>query len=445
MDGEYSIHEQAAANFDGKGALGRAALGPVSPAPTPQGGWRPDTHMTHVHDSDIKSMRIREYYPVAAIWEDRDGKRVGLTGEAATNFLELAEQVWRAIKPKGTVSKARIVDLACDWLFGNNPAVGLTEYCLNAISAEAKPYRVWVPISGLHVQDSFEVGTVTFEELTATRIELWHKSEGYAGLNDREREAVDGYYAEFAKKHKGHAVAWTELTADKEQATIIALERVEDALAMVRFFSGGALLPSSRSICTPSGRERSECYNVVFDHNGTFAGASRGALDGERARPWGISRAELSELMKAGLAALSELLRCSELSGFQERVLASVKLFSEAALEGRLQVKLVLVLSAIEGVYLGNRGEPIQQNVGERLALLTEQGPEARLALTKLVREVYDARSKFVHHAERVESTDSLRAFFRSAWLGVIRAIEHAGTYATVKDFTDAIDLQKFR
>ncbi len=446
MNRDYTIHDQAASVFNEKAVGNKARVGPVSPPSrgrAPQ--WRPDIHVIHVPESDIQDLRFLCDYPVAEIYEVKSGLAVGLVGDPAAEFLRLAEQLWRAIKPKGTVSKKRAIDLACDWLFKGDSSDSLTKYVLDAASAEAALTKVWVPISGLDVQARFQVGSVTFEPLTAERIESWHKSDGYSKLDEDRRNALGRYYADFSKEHRGHAIGWTELVADKEQAKILGLERIEDSLAMLRFFSGGAIVPSARSICTPSGRERKEGYRVVLEREGRFAGESRGLLDAERARPWRVSRSEVADLMRSGLAKLSDLLNANELSQFQERVLASARLFSDAALEHRLQVKLVLVLSALEGVYLGSRGEPIQQNIGERLAIMTESTPEARLAVTKLVRDVYDVRSNFVHHAERVESSDAMASFFRSAWHGVVRAIEHADRHTSVRDFTEAIDLEKFR
>ncbi len=378
------------------------------------------------------------------IVQDDGSTSRGLLGADARAFFQVVDGVHRALRPRNAVSHNSLQSVAFEWLFSDEPGTSLSDYCVRKAQELIEVRTVVIPVYELRIQSSFDVGDVTFEELTAERIAAWHKSEGYSKLAPEERPSVDAYFEDVAKRHQGRAIASIVVEAEKQQARVVALERVDDALAMLRFFSPASRTPYLRSTCVPAGRERKETFRAVFEQDGKFGGEQRGAIDMERAPPWNLSDHELDEYRRIGLERLSLLLRQPEpTTEFQERVLTSFRLHSEASLEVSVQTRLVLVLAALEGLYLVNPHEPIQQNVGERLAMMVEDDVDRRIAVVRLVRDVYGVRSKFVHHATAFDVTEELDHFSRHAWLGLVRALEHVDQCETLADFVGTIDRRR--
>lgn len=441
-----TVHASARERFNALGVDLKSNAKLVTPPPPPPKGWVPDLKITHhITSADvIGPVRTSETKQDGGLVLASGSQRFELTSDQVAALAKLCSGLHAAVHPRGSVARETVSVLVNEWLVSGVTDT-LTDYCLPRLQALVKHFVVWVPVAGLYVQTSFQVGHVTLQELSAAQIQEWHRSPGYEALSAEEKPHVDAYYAKFAKDHQGHAIATAAVFGEKNQVRATALSMVEDALAMLRFFSGPSLIPTFRSLCTPCGRERKEGYVIILEEVGKYAGEQRGLLDGETARNWALGTDELSELKKSGLDRLSDLLRQAKRSEFEEKVLAAVKLYAESTLETRPHIKLVFMLGALEGVFLGNANEPIQQNLGERLALVTEQEFEKRRAVPKLVREVYSLRSRFVHHAEQVENEELLRPFFRTAWFGMIATIENSSRFNTVRDFTDAIDANKFR
>ena len=108
-----------------------------------------------------------------------------------------------------------------------------------------------------------------------------------------------------------------------------------------------------------------------------------------------------------------------------------------------LELRVVLMLASLEGVLLKNSDEPIQQNLGERLAMLTKEDPQERMKTIGTVRKVYGLRSRFLHHTERPGDTNLVQEFMLVAWVGLLCVVEESAKYATVEEFATGLDIRK--
>lgn len=437
------LDDRAKASFDERGSGSRVAVKHGLQRGGPSGGVAGELPVQTISTSDLSG-------PVTS-WQREGPKSIlrvdqgvasGLLGADAESFFRLVDSLHKALRPRNVVSHESAMGVAFDWLFGRE-AESFSGYCVRLLKALVEERVVLIPIHELRIQVGFAVGHVAFEPLTAARIKKWHKSDGYTKLASEERQFVDERFRLFARKHQGRAIASTVVKAEAVQARAVALELVDDALAMLRFFSDASLSPYLRSTCVPAGRQRDESFVAVLEEDGKFAGEQRGVLDPDRAPPWNLSVGELAHYRQVGLDRLSHLLQKEKRTEFQERVMASVRLHSEAVLEVSVQTRLVLVLAALESLYLVNPHEPIQQNVGQRLAMMVEDDVDKRMEIPPLVRAIYDIRSKFVHHATMFDVSDELDRFCRYAWLGLVRALDRVDQFETAGQFVDEIERRR--
>lgn len=106
--------------------------------------------------------------------------------------------------------------------------------------------------------------------------------------------------------------------------------------------------------------------------------------------------------------------------------------------------RLVYMMSALEGLFL--RGdEPIQQNVGERMAFLLFSDPQARMDTVQNFKEMYNMRSQYIHHRVSLVEQDKLETFVRNAGFVLLGTLKKSiSKFRTKDEFLRAIDLIKF-
>lgn len=435
-----TLHEQARAAFDAKAAALKRQLGPTLMMPTGRPSWMPDVPTTQIDQSKMLGpVGLRSAGPAPYLARVSTGAALGLTGSAASDFEDLCSAMHKAMRPRRVVDHRTVRVVAEEWLF--EATTEMTTYCLARINDQLKRYSVAVPIHNLHVQEALRVGDVTFEELSASAIANWHRSPGYDALGDGDKQLVDAFFTRFAKTHQGHAVARVTVWAVKAQAADLALRQVELALGVLRFFSPAAVHPKLRSTCVPFGSEKREEYVAVFESDSAYAGMETGLLDEEAARPWLLTVNDVQAIKRAGLDRAGAMLTKSTPSDFESAVLSSIALYSESTLERRAHVRLLLVLSGLEAIYLANSSEEIISNLRRRLGVATEPDAQERSGLKSLFDSVYHKRSAFVHHGVTLSIDDIPEKFFEAAWSGILFALGKAGLHSRVSDFTAALDI----
>ena len=159
---------------------------------------------------------------------------------------------------------------------------------------------------------------------------------------------------------------------------------------------------------------------------------------------WIISRANLNDLQQYGLDEVAALLDADELSDFQRAVRSSLLAFSRATTFPEMADRLVFAFSAIEGLMLRNASESIQQNVGDRVAFLTQTDPSKRQRVVENFREAYRMRSQYIHHRLTELDVRELDEAFTNIRAAISSAVSNANFFKTKDDFLAAIERKKY-
>ena len=94
-----------------------------------------------------------------------------------------------------------------------------------------------------------------------------------------------------------------------------------------------------------------------------------------------------------------------------------------------------------------NRGEPPTQTVSERLAFAMKKTAGDRRDTVKLVKDVYNTRSLFVHHGEGFtdEQMKNVREVIQLGWTFVMSLLPTHERWDTKEEFLTAVDDEKFK
>ena len=336
----------------------------------------------------------------------------------SNSFLELAIVDWCS----GQLGKSE-PDSLCDFISAR---------CSEAISA----HEIWVPFAHLEIQAAFEVGPVRIETVTK---EMMDRAETKALEKAKEHEALlKQRFQKIRSDIQGLAAAVISIRAEPKHAHDRAIETADIVIGLLRCFSLAAVTP--RVLCSTAvlGSDYVPSTTALsFDGGFTMQRRVR-----HRPDHWRISEAQLNDMKKRGLTEAGSLLEDS-LTEFQRTVKSSLLAFSKGLTLHDANDRLIYMMSALEGLLL--RGdEPIQQNVGERMAFLLFGDFRSRIETVKNFKEMYGMRSQYIHHRVSSIVQDKFETFVRNAGFVLLAALKNISKFKTKDEFLHAIDRIKF-
>jgi hypothetical protein len=339
-------------------------------------------------------------------WWVRDGQDFGLPEEAYQEALGLAKALEKTDALKGKVGALRLVTEICKWL--QRPEERLTTLLAQGCRDLIEELEIWVPLFRVHAVREFSIGEVIFRPITPAFLEPTFGNEALKRYPDTGQQRLRQIRMEL----QGHLAACVNVTAERSLGQLIARERAEEAVALLRFLSPANWVLGHQSYCVPLGRERIEIGVELFVRYGKFNGGSEAALN--RAKPfWNVEKER--DFHPGLIESLDDLSR-NRITEFRRELLNAMLQYARNSISALTSDKLVFVLVSLESLLLKDGSEPITKNIGERMAFLVGQTVGERKAVIKCVTETYQVRSKFIHHGETVDDSVVVERFFELAW-----------------------------
>jgi hypothetical protein len=233
--------------------------------------------------------------------------------------------------------------------------------------------------------------------------------------------------------------------AEPQLAVDIALENAKQAVSVLALFSPAILIPDIRCISMPVGNDSVRYFwALIRTSKGEIA--QKGEMDDAPMGPfWQMTKAQIDQNMDGGMKELSGIFQKEKHSDFESIFVNFVNIYSRAAFTADPLDKLVYILSALETLFLKNTNEGIQQNLGERMAILIGSSLEARKEVIKTVRSVYSIRSRFLHHGKQTEQIDTISSFLRYARMAFRSVLLNIPNFQNKEAFLSAIDDEKLK
>ncbi len=443
-----SIHDEASIRFNQQ-AMELVSLIKPAPPKVSVSTFSPEHHISGTIEGD-DLIEVTALAEVNQLGEEiskhfiHDEKLYGLLDEGYQSLYRLSESIYRHGKVNQYLSVAYIIDSLFEWVRKQWIAESKTSFIEDLlVSAEADIVEqdIGFPISMLSVEDELVIGAVVFKPITKDRFNKWFQNALEANRDNL--EVVTEYIEKYRKKTQGNTIAEITILAEDEHAIKIAKEKVLKSLSILRVFSPSNLHPKLTEGFNILGSERNDRVNCQFYKEGVVDRTLEYLEHSYKLRT--ISKQDMEETRRLGLDIINDVLIKSKKSEFQEKVLDALDLYSKSTMLPGPEDKLIYILSAIESMLLKDTGEPIQKNLGERMAFFVGKTPEERIAIKADVENIYNIRSKFLHHGYTIEESEMLAGFMRTAWNFIIKLIGEINKYNTKLEFIEHFEKIKFR
>lgn len=346
------------------------------------------------------------------------------------------------------VSITLLINLISDWMkdkYKNVTDESMVDYVLSKSEASIQELEIWIPIAELYIKSEIKIGKVTLKTIKEEMFESWRTV--IKNTNPADNDKIQKFDEEQEKIH-GLAAATMKVNAEPIRAFEIALEETEKSIELLRFFSPINFDPEKTSRCVVFGKENLESTKHLVMENGNLIQISKAIVD-KNIQPWVIDDVNISLFKNCGFEILSNILAREDKNRkeFQQRLLSSLKWYSNSSLMKNPSDKLVYIFVALESLLLRGKDEPIQNIMGDAMAFLIGSNRDERLSIVKNLKDAYSLRSTFVHHGKPIKDfkdLETLKEFMKNAWMFFNFLIQNAEHFENIDQLFQKIENIKY-
>jgi hypothetical protein len=450
------FHPDAAKNFNDKA---RALLGKVAPMTEPLPSEmpthiaRPGAHAHEVPEAELLDFKITGQHDqlgrTTARYFEHQGRRFGLEGERYKELARLSESLQKTNALRDVVSTKWVEDVILDWMKEQHAGAGtpeLADFIAERCEEDVKEHEVWFPVAQLSLESDLAFGNVVFKTIPKRMLD-WLEEDMQGAKEGRREEGaaqIDHHMSRMRHELQGLAASTITVEAETQRAAEVGRRESERAVTLLGVFNVAATtIPEVTSYSALLGRENIEEIRRLSVEGGRIHRESLQGV-GKPILHFHLSNAEISRYKQTmGFDNASELLTLERRTDFQEKLLDALLLYSRSTREKDLAGRLVYMLVAIESILLRDEHESIQQNVGERMALIIARTLEPRRATVRHLKDAYRLRSKFIHHGETIDEVETVKTFMLDTWRLFITLVKASHKFDTKAQFIASIDAMK--
>ena len=380
---------------------------------------------------------------------EHGGRRLGFEDENYQALSRLSERVQKTKAFHDLVSIRWVEDAILDWIrakYAGEAVPTLGEYLAERGEEDVQVHELWFPVSHLSVENDLRFGNVVFKTITEEIIDRMVE-DMQSSKEGREAEYAAQLDVRLGRQRadlQGLAAATMKVQAESQRAYEVALRESERAVAVLGVYQVAATTtPEVASYCTLLGRENVEWIKHLEMEDYRVRLISDRNV-GKPVLHWHLSNDDIRKYIGTfGFDQVNRLLASKNRTKFQETLLDALLLYSRSTREKDLAGKLVYTLVAMESVLLGNDTEPIQQNVGERMALINASTVEERQRIIRNLKAAYALRSRFIHHGHTIEERETVWQFMISAWALFTTLAKFSQRFETKEELIDHLEAMK--
>ena len=373
------------------------------------------------------------------------GEMIALQGDGYKKLRKFTEKVL-AVKPfsYGLSETFVEVEIFKWWRAAIRDGISgtLSSHLLDESSRVFAKHQLMIPLANLEIERAFRIGDVLITPFDPSLFENFGK-EATNLQSDQANYLLE--YGRELREEFGHLTAvQIEVIGEPEFARDRARMVAADVADVFRVMSPAAVSWNVRFACFPLGLEHEPRSTVIELRDQKFGVIQTGLLHSPSFR-WSVSSAEIQRIMKEkGFRNCAVFFVDEPLKDYHKRVKVALSAYAQAVGAMDLRNRLLYAMSAAEHLLLRNENEPIQTNVGERMAFLIAKEPSWRREILLNFKKVYGFRSRQVHHLASVDDEDALSTFFMNMWILMLTAIQNIPNFSDHRDFLEKIDDLKF-
>lgn len=373
-----------------------------------------------------------------------DGKILGIGGEDYNKVSCLVDNFFKISWIKAHLSRPFVEENIFGWCkcsYRKEYIEDLPAYIAGKALSAGRVRTAFVPVSFLQIERPLSLGLAKFVTLTKGFLD---KIEG--NCLDRAPKQVNDVLKLFAKLRsdfQGMAAVKIEVTGDERSAQATAERIAEEAIGFLRLFSEAAYEPRTFCACAIAGAEYAPKFKLMtLGSDDAFSYREESKL----ARFWQLSAEEAEAIEQTNWSFIERLVNGSRLSPFQVRLKTCLLSLSKGLTFPDFADRLVYLVSSLEGLLLKDATEPIQHNMGERIAFAVTDDPDKRRRIVNNTKNIYKIRSDYVHH--RINSfheEQEIGFFYENARKFVHYALASTEKVNSVQEFIAIIEDIKYR
>jgi hypothetical protein len=365
-------------------------------------------------------------------WETSAG-RVGYEHEGYIAVRDLAERLEQAIPLKGRVSRGFLLDQLFKWLqqtLESKRQDTFLDFLAVQVSVVIKVQEIWVPLYRTYSSREFTIGDVQFKTMSPEILERW-----YSRIPTGERRLAPAADVALTRQRsllQGSLAACMVIEAEPLEAAEAARLRADEAIALLRFLSEVNWTSRITSHCLPIGKENTQTMMAIVVEKGDIRKIGTRVVE-QGPAGWNVDEARAFPLTVGVLELIQDLAAKRSSTDLRTDLYGALQLHSRASIATEVAHKLVFVVASAESIFLRNASEPIQKNLGERMAFLAGQNVEERKKIIKNVDDFYGIRSGLIHHGKEVKEhqKDIVDEFFVNVWFSFVTLMRNTERWKT--------------
>lgn len=365
---------------------------------------------------------------------------IGISGATHRSVQEQSRRLANEKAYRNKISEEFAYNTVIDWLkltvtTGNAPPI--TEHFEASAESQIQKQEIWVPFPIIQITRPIQIGNVVFRRITKPMMDTYaEKLNAYA--DPRKGAAFD----RLRSRLQATTAACITVEAESSKAKEIAANEADVAIGILRLACPILLDVYRWAPADPAFLDAMGGTQFLNVDTGQIEGI-HSSLPVNMCHQYVFTPEEIKHNMR-WIWAFGHNLLVIERNAFQELLLGSLLHFSKSILKADSSERLMYVITALESLFV-REGEPIVQNLRERLAIMQGGSLDERQKAITTITKVYDIRSRFVHRAVVVEDMSILADFFVKTWTAMFFVLNNYNKWRTKAEFLDYIDSFKFQ
>ena len=444
-----NLHPSAKENFDRKAEALQSLLRETPKKP-------PTSSSFLAFPNEIHIKKLKDFSIINTATVDNRGKTIGrhfehngaevsLVDHDYTKLVFLAESIQCLPQIRDKLSQQFIEEAIFTWLekkYKKEHKGVLFTDSLEALAAEqVQPITTYVPITKTIVEIPLEFCGVTIENISKENIDKLFPPLDL--VDAKQKDFILKYSKDLQEEYRGYAAVKIDLECEPKYAAKISTEKAKRVADLLGIYSDATFTPDIQSFSRIKGDKSAATSSTIFlfsEKNSQISGYN---LSQPMNILWQISKSDIERFKKWGLDIHSEIETKENPSELEKTVSTFGRLYSKVALTPDPIEKLIYALSAIESTLLKNDTESIQQNLAERMAFLLETELNKRKNVIKNVKNVYQIRSRYLHHGLPSDDISQLSYFLINVLNLFFNLLSLTKKFQTKKELLDAIEDHK--
>jgi hypothetical protein len=417
----------------------------IMPSPTPSKPSASGLHhpiLTLSNATNMTRFRQDNGGNVIAIESLVNGVYVGFADERYKEFSKFVTNIYNDRIVSDNVSHQFIQDKCYKWLIDNyqNKTSNsiFSSYLLSEIDEVVKDINVFFRLHYLDIEKPFQIGDVHFLFLTADYFVRYEQAFAAS------QPDMPNPYSDIAKTYADKVYVSCSARGDKNNAVRKAFIKCSLAIDTFKVCFHTIRSPEFKMYFDIDSRIRFSDQSEVLLQHSTFEEGLSFSLS-RKAYPYLLSQRDWKYINGMKLEIFSKFLAETQtkkiLTEIESLVVEAIKRLANALSNHNLHQRVTELFTILESLLLLDQNSPIIDTICKYGSKLVYTQPDDRKSYIKVLKQLYEVRSSYMHHAkEKPFELSDLKLLQLSIHQLLLVLIGKVGQYVRKEEILKEID-----